>query len=91
MACNGRILIEGRAGIHFLTRFRQRSINGMISFNDLINKVKEAYRTGAIERDEKHTGISGPRYRVEVPLNDTRIVVIVEKTDKCLLPNNSLA
>ncbi|MCE4629290.1 MAG: hypothetical protein F7C82_03330 [Desulfurococcales archaeon] len=85
MPCDGRLLIEGRAGIHFRTRFRQRSISYMISFEELIDRVERAYRIGAIKRDERHKGIAGPRYRVEIPLDDTKIVVIVEKTERCLL------
>ncbi|MCD6094993.1 MAG: hypothetical protein J7J99_00335 [Thermoprotei archaeon] len=69
---------------HFLLRYKQRGIDRIVDLDVLINMIEDAWRRGKFSRNRD--GIEGFRFRVEIPYMNRRIIVVVEKTPKCLLP-----
>jgi len=44
-------------------------------------------KEGKSDLDEKHKGLKGPRYRIYIDVgSNKRLVVVIEKTEECILP-----
>ncbi len=69
---------------HFIIRYRQRRIDRFFELEELLKRVEISWMYGSYEVDR--CGIEGPRYRILIPVNGYRVIVVVEETPGCLLP-----
>ncbi len=77
--------LDSRIISHFITRFMQR-VGDMSKLDYLYRNMMDNVQNGLIERDNKHEGIEGDRYKTYIELDDYQYIVIFEKTPRCILP-----
>ena len=70
---------------HFEDRFYiTRKISTLVSYDDLIDLIRNSYTKNQMIEDKKHSGLRGTRYHIEIPIGSRKIITIVEKTPDCL-------
>ena len=85
MTCTN-VLRRGGGWRHFYDRYKLRGVSNIISLEELMEAIRRRYMEGKAHKDEKHSGLKGPRYRIKIERPAHLVIVIVEKTQDCLLP-----